>query len=292
MCSRRYLLGLLLAWAAIATAADARLRFAIIGDRTGEAQAGVFEQVWKELDAEKPDFVVGVGDTVEGLHDDTAEAQWREVRKILQPYKKYPLYLAPGNHDIWSAASERLFLEYTGHSPRYSFDRGAVHVTVLDNSRSDELSAEELAFLEQDLKEHEARPVKFIVMHRPSWLFPVAMHSPEFRLHQLARQYGVQYVIAGHVHQMMHGELEGVTYIAMPSAGGHLRNSAQYEDGWFFGHALVEVAGTDVKFLIEELKAPHGQGRSSKPSDWTLLGLAARAQRAAGGSRSAGIPAR
>jgi predicted phosphodiesterase len=290
---RRNQLCLWLAAATILSAADGPpLRFAIIGDRTGEAQAGVFEQVWKELDAEKPDFVVGVGDTIEGLHDNTAEAQWQEVRKILLPYKKYPLYLAPGNHDIWSAASERLFREHTGRAPHYSFDRGPVHFTVLDNSRSDELSADELAFLEQDLKEHAARPMKFIVMHRPSWLFPVAMQSPAFRLHQLARQYGVQYVIAGHIHQMMHAELEGVTYLAMPSAGGHLRNSGQYEDGWFFGHTLVEVTGTEVKLQIQELKAPHGQGRVSKPSDWTLLGLATRAQRAAGGSRSAGIPAR
>jgi predicted phosphodiesterase len=288
-----YLLCLWLAAAIILTAADGPpLRLAILGDRTGEAQAGVFEQVWKELDAEKPDFVVGVGDTIEGLHDNTAEAQWQEVRKILKPYMKYSLYLAPGNHDIWSEASERLFREYTGRAPHYSFDRGQLHFTVLDNSRSDQLSADELEFLEQDLKEHKAQLVKFIVMHRPAWLFPVAMQSPAFRLHQLARQYGVRYVITGHVHQMMHAELEGVTYLAMPSAGGHLRNSGQYEDGWFFGYTLVEVAGTEVKFQIKELKAPHGQGRVSKPSDWTLLGLAARAQRAAGGSRSAGTPAR
>lgn len=269
-------------------AAQPPVRFAILGDRTGEAQPGVFEQVWKEVDAEKPQFVVTVGDTIEGLHDDTAEAQWREVERILQPYKKYPLYLAPGNHDVWSAASERLFREHAGHPVHYSFDRGTTHFTVLDNSRGDALAAEEIAFLETDLKEHTGAAVKFVLMHRPSWLFQVALKSPNFALHQLAKQYGVKYVIAGHVHQLMYADLEGVTYLAMPSAGGHLRNSGQYDDGWFFGHALVEVTGSEVRFQIEELKAPHGQGRVSKPEDWTLLGR----QRAAGGSRSAGIAAR
>jgi UDP-2,3-diacylglucosamine pyrophosphatase LpxH len=267
-------------------------RFAILGDRTGSVQAGVFEQVWKEVDAERPAFVVGVGDTIEGLHDETAKTEWQEVEKILRPYKKYPLFLAAGNHDVWSATSERLFQEQTGHPVHYSFDRGAVHFTVLDNSRGDQLPDAELDFLEADLKEHAKPVVKFILMHRPSWLFQLALKSPNFRLHQLAREYRVRYVIAGHVHQLMHGELEGVTYLAMPSAGGHLRNSAAYEDGWFFGHTLAEVSGSDVRLQIEELKAPNGQGRVSKPEDWTLLGLATKGQRAAGGSRSAGMAAR
>ena len=200
-----------------------------------------------------------------------------------------PLYLVPGNHDISSPTTEQLFRKYSGHPPHYSFDRGGAHFTVLDNSRSDELSPGELAFLEADLKAHAAAPVKFVLSHRPSWLIPVALRNTDFRLHRLAKQYGVQYVIAGHVHQMLHFELEGVTYISMPSSGGHLRLSKAYEDGWFFGRARVAVAGRDVDFRIEELKAPHGQGRVTKPADWGMTGLI---HRAAGGSRSAGIPAR
>jgi UDP-2,3-diacylglucosamine pyrophosphatase LpxH len=283
---KRYPLFLVLAW--VGAAADP-VHFAILGDRTGEVQAGVFEQVWKEVDAAKPEFVVTVGDTIQGLHDQTAEAEWRDVERILLPHKKkHPLYLTPGNHDVWSPLSERLFREHAGHPVHYSFDRGPVHFTVLDNSRGDQLAAEEIAFLEADLKEHAAAPAKFVVMHRPSWLFQVALKNPNFPLHQLATKYGVQWVIAGHVHQMMYGELEGVRYLSMPSAGGHLRNSGQYDDGWFFGFAMVEAGGDETRFQIRELKAPHGEGRVSKPEDWTLLGR----QRAAGGSRSAGIAAR
>jgi len=280
--------------AATVSGADS-FRFAVLGDRTGEAQPGVYEQVWREVAAENPAFVVTVGDMIEGLSDTTAEKQWQQVEQIYRPYRKYPLYLTPGNHDIWSEASERLFRQHSGHAPNYSFDHQQAHFTILDNSRSDELGAEELAFLEQDLKEHAAQAVKFVFMHRPSWLIPVAMRNTNFPLHQLARRYGVQYVIAGHIHQIMRAELEGVTYLAMPSAGGHLRNSGQYQDGWFFGHALVEVRGNEIDFQIEELKPPHGQGRITRPTDWTLIGLAEKrgsAQRAAGGSLSAGIPAR
>jgi len=248
-------------------------RFVILGDRTGEARPGVYEQVWQEAAVEHPAFVVTVGDTIEGLHDPTALAEWQEMERILEPYRSYPLYFTPGNHDIWSGASERLFRQHAAHPPHYSFDQGKAHFTILDNSRSDELSAAELVFLEKDLKAHAAQPVKFIFSHRPSWLISVALQNPNFALHQLARQYGVRYVIAGHVHQMLHFDLEGVTYLSMPSSGGHLRASEEYADGWFFGHALVAVQGTDIKFQIEELKPPYGRGRVTMPTDWGMLGL-------------------
>ncbi|MGA3018117.1 MAG: metallophosphoesterase [Bryobacteraceae bacterium] len=253
--------------------------FAILGDRTGEAQPGVYEQVWKEVAAESPAFVVSVGDTIEGMNDETAETEWRQVGRILELYRRLPLYLAPGNHDIWSTASERLFRQYSAHALHYSFDYGQAHFTILDNSRSEELPAEELAFLEADLKAHAGQPLKIIVSHRPSWLLNVALQNPNFALHQLARRYGVQYVVAGHVHQMLRLELEGVTYVSMPSSGGHLRLSGVYQDGWFFGHALVQVHAGSIDFQIGEVGRPRGEGRITKLTDWGMAGLVGKDHR-------------
>jgi len=252
-------------------------RFVILGDRTGETQAGVFEQVWREAAAEDPAFVVSVGDNIEGGDDATAEAQWRAWQRIVAPFSRYPLYLTPGNHDIWSERSEQLFRRFAARAPHYSFDYGPAHVTVLDNSRSDDLPAGELAFLEADLKAHAAQPVKFVFSHRPSWLLNVAFANTQFPLHQLARRYGVRYVIAGHVHQMLHLELDGVTYLSMPSSGGHLRNSRKYEDGWFFGQTAVDVRAPEAVFRIAELKPPLGRGRVTTLQDWGKVGLAAAA---------------
>jgi hypothetical protein len=255
-------------------AGDAPFTFVILGDRTGEAQPGVYEQVWREAAAERPAFVLSVGDSIQGVQDATAESQWREVQRIWRPYRRIPLYLAPGNHDIWSPLSEQLYRKYSGRPTHYSFDYRQAHFTILDNSRSDELPAAELEFLEQDLKAHAGAAVKTIVSHRPSWIVPVALRSTEFPLHKLAKQYGVRYVIAGHVHQMMRFELDGVTYLSMPSAGGHLRLSKAYESGWFFGHTRVTANGSGFDMQIEEAKPPHGKGRVTKVGDWGMLGLA------------------
>jgi predicted phosphodiesterase len=264
---------LLCSWGA--PAADS-FRFAVLGDRTGEAQSGVYEQVWAEVAAENPAFVVGVGDSIQGMSDAGAEAEWLQVSRIFQLFRRFPLYLAPGNHDVWSAVSERLFQQYAAHPLHYGFDYGRAHFTILDNSRSEELPARELLFLEADLKAHAGQPVKTIVMHRPSWLVDVALRNPNFALHQLARRYGVQYVVAGHIHQMLRLELEGVTYVSMASSGGQLRLSGLYQDGWFFGHALVEVHAQSFDFQIREAGPPRGQGGMTKLTDWGMAGLVKR----------------
>ncbi len=251
----------------------ALLRFAILGDRTGETVPGVYQSVWREIAAAKPAFVIGAGDSIQGLNDATAENEWTDFAHTLEPFRKIPYFPAPGNHDVWSEASAKLFTTHTGHALHYSFDKGLAHFTVLDNSRSDDMPPAELAFLEADLKAHEAQPVKFIVSHRPSWLFNAILANPNYPLGQLAAKYGVHYIIAGHVHEMMHLNVADVEYISVPSAGGHLRASVKYEDGWFFGYILATVDGAKATFEIHELPPPNGEARVTPLSAWGAAGL-------------------
>ncbi len=247
--------------------------FAILGDHTGEAVEGVWEEAWHEMDRDHPAFVVTVGDTIQGLNDRTLETEWEEAEATLAPYRHYQIFFTPGNHDVWSAASAQAYVKYTKHPLHYGFDYQQAHFTVLNDSESDQISAEELAFLEKDLAAHEKQPVKFIFSHRPAWILQVVLGNPAFPLHQLALRYGVKYVIAGHIHQMLHFELDGVTYLSMASSGGHLRESKSYERGWFFEHTLAKVHGDNVNFEIKELKPPYGQGRVTVPDDWGAAGL-------------------
>jgi 3',5'-cyclic-AMP phosphodiesterase len=260
------------------SSAPATFRFEILGDRTGEAQPGVFETVLREAAADRPDFLLSVGDCIEGENDQTAVAQWRQFDRLLNPYRRLPLFLTPGNHDIWSPASETLWIARAGHPIHYGFDFRQAHFTILDNSRvSDSAGArfsdDEMRFLEHDLAAHSGQAVKFVVSHRPTWLFAVLLGDSNHPFHQLLKKYGVQYVLAGHVHQVIHLELDNITYLDVPSAGGHLRDTKTYERGWFFGHTLATVEGSQVLLRIAELPAPYGQGRVTAPGDWGASGL-------------------
>jgi hypothetical protein len=242
-------------------AAPGDFHFVIIGDRTGEAQPGIWERIWRDAVASQPAFIISVGDLIQGLDDATAESQWQEMERTIAPYRKIPLYFTPGNHDIWSKTSEELYRKHAGRPLHYSFDYGPAHFIVLDNSRSDALPAAERAFLESDLKDHPDAAVKFVITHRPSWIADPS-------LYQIAKRHNVRYWIAGHVHQLIHMEFDGVTYYAVPSAGGHLRLTAKYEDGWFFGWTRVDIKGTEVTFHIEDLDS-----HKTSLKDWGLSGL-------------------
>jgi hypothetical protein len=214
-----------------------------------------------------------VGDNIQGLQDSTAETEWHAFERVIDPFRRLPYYPTAGNHDVWSDVSARLYEQHFGRPLHYSFDSGPVHFTILDNSRTDNFQPEEMTFLEQDLQSHASQPVKFIVSHRPSWLINVMLQNPDFPLARLAQKYGVHCVIAGHVHEMMHLALNGVDYILAPSAGGHLRASGKYEDGWFFGYVLATVNGSSVNFEVKELPAPQGEGRTTPLSAWGVAGL-------------------
>lgn len=247
--------------------------FALLGDRTGEPQPGVYEEAWREAAAENPAFVLTVGDTIQGGSDNTLDQEWKDVLQQIAPYSRFRLFLTPGNHDIWDVASQRAYVRYSHHPLHYSFDWRQAHFTILDDSETDSLRPEEVEFLKQDLARNKAQPVKVIVSHRPSWLFQVVLGNPSFPFHQIAVQNGVKYVIAGHLHQMLRFNLDGVTYLSMASSGGHLRNDKSYEHGWFFQHTDVIVKGEQVQFKIEELEPPFGKGRTTLASDWGAAGL-------------------
>src|SRR5271165_6506826 len=245
---------------------NASFHFEILGDRTGSAVPGVFEEAWKEAGASQPAFVLSVGDSIEGGDDQTAEAEWLQFERIIGVKRRYQLFLTPGNDDVWSAKSAALFVQHAHRPLHYSFDYHQAHFTVLDNSQGTDgpnaqFSPEELDFLQKDLASHAAQKVKFVISHRPSWLFPVLVGNTQVPFHQLMKQHGVKYVIAGHIHQMLHLELDGVTYLDLASSGGHLRDTKQYERGWFFAHTVVNVDGDSALFSIRELPAPFGKGR-------------------------------
>jgi len=250
--------------------------FAILGDRTGETVEGVWEEVWRQTNIDHPAFVVTVGDTIQGGDDRTAEKEWEEVEAQLAPYRQYRILFTPGNHDVWSTVSANAYTRHSKRALHYGFDFKQVHITVLDNSRTDDLSGEELAFLKADLAAHAKQPLKFVFSHRPAWILQLVLGNPAFPLHQIALRNGVRYVISGHIHQMLHFDLDGITYLSMASSGGHLRESKTFERGWFFEHTLVHVHGQKVNFEIKELPAPHGRGRVTAPNDWGAAGLVKR----------------
>ena len=110
------------------------VRFAIIGDRTGNHQPGLYEQALAEIEWLKPELIITVGDHIEGYTEDTAQLnqEWQEYKLLVQGLD-VPLYLTPGNHDVLNQTERDIYLRQIG-KPNYSFDYKGIHFVVCDNA--------------------------------------------------------------------------------------------------------------------------------------------------------------
>ena len=258
----RWWLGFFSFVAACGQPAMGDFRFAIVGDRTGTHQPGVFEAVWKDVAAWKPAFVLTIGDWIEGGHDETAEAEWRELEPV---YRGLKTYFVAGNHDIWSRKSRLLYEQFTGRPARYSFDWAGAHFTVLDNAMSMQLPAGEMEFLARDLAAHAGARYKFVLFHQPGWLISALLGQQDFPLQRMAKKYRVTAVISGHTHNYKRMELEGVTYLTVCSAGGAIRGrdpkGKGFDEGFFYGYTQVTVRQGKAEIVTQELGEPFGKAR-------------------------------
>ena len=159
----------------LATGQGTGFRFALIGDRTGTAAPQIYSRVWRDVSLFGPDIALTIGDTIEGLNDAKAAAEWREMDVLWRRFRRFPTYYVPGNHDIWSDESKRLFEKEASHPASHSFVHGGALFIILDNSRTEDLAPDQLAFCEKELERHKALRPKFVLFHKPFWLLNVRL---------------------------------------------------------------------------------------------------------------------
>ncbi|MFV8781423.1 metallophosphoesterase family protein [Microbulbifer sp. SA54] len=112
----------------------AEFQFVVIGDRTGGAnQEGTFKLAINQLNLLLPEFVINVGDLIEGYSDDKAElnAEWDEVDEMLSKLKM-PFVRTPGNHDIANKTAQQVWKDRHG-ATYYHFVYKDVLFMVLDS---------------------------------------------------------------------------------------------------------------------------------------------------------------
>src|ERR1043165_780036 len=91
--------------------------FAIVGDRTGLHRPGVFEKGIRKLNLLTPEFVMNVGDLIEGYTKDEAEIdqQWDEIESNTAKLEA-PFFYVPGNHDLSNPVQAKKWRERFGPS--------------------------------------------------------------------------------------------------------------------------------------------------------------------------------
>jgi len=206
--------------------------FVVFGDRTGGKPEGVrvLDRAVEMTNRLDPDFVVTVGDLVQGYTGADAWLRQAEEYKTAMGRLKAPWYPVVGNHDVYGgrenpAGNAALYKKHFGPL-YYSFDHRWAHVVCLfsdealsfaDPARDQNMSPEQMEWLRRDLAATKAEQV-FVFLHHPRWLYE-GCNWPEVHK-MLAADGRVRAVVCGHLHTYRDDGLkDGIHYYAIAMTG-------------------------------------------------------------------------
>jgi predicted phosphodiesterase len=221
--------------------ADSHIRFPDDDVKTYPSNASMLDRnrrvvdMVNSLDAE---FVVHLGDIVHPLPVEPGHVPAVELAGEVFAGLRAPIHYVPGNHDIGDkpdamvavppVADENygIFEEHWG-PPFLSFDIGDCHFALVDTPVLNSGLARERAqaeWLENDLR-HAAGKRIFMFTHYPPFVRDVAEDEHYDNLGEpargwlldLIRDYKVEAVFSGHVHNFLYNHHGGTDYYVLPS---------------------------------------------------------------------------
>jgi hypothetical protein len=205
---------------------DEQFQFAIVTDRTGGHRPGIFPIGIKKLNLLQPEFVMSVGDLIEGYTTDTAQlnAEWREFKSFIEPLEA-PFFYVPGNHDITNKVMEEKWKELFGVS-YYHFVYNDVLFLCLnseDNLRGagrGTIDDEQFEYIKKTLATHSDVKWTMVFMHQPLWIQEDTKRWKEVEQLLQGRKHNV---FAGHYHRYWKSQRNNGKYIALATTGGGSR---------------------------------------------------------------------
>ena len=208
-------------------------QFAIVADLTAGLRPGVFESAIRKLNLLRPEFVMSVGDLIEGgtTNRATLEEEWDEFEGWIEELES-PFFYLPGNHDIGNETMLQVWKERQG-SRYYHFVYRDVLFLVADTEdppgRS--ISDQQIEYFREVLKSNPDVRWTMVFLHRPTWLpdysGEVPLNSEKFEALFQGRPHTV---FAGHDHKYSKEVRNGNSYYILSTTGAQGRGES-YQTG-------------------------------------------------------------
>ncbi len=219
-----------------------------------------------EINLLNPDFVVITGDLTFGqLYPLEYSFEYRKCYEILQRFE-VPTFVCPGNHDGYIQFGQdgfKFWQEFFGPF-YYSFDYGNCHFTTVNSydwppkSRmafsyivfnwGGYIGEEQMDWIEQDLQRSTNAELKFVLLHHnPLWdtkndsLLKNGYEGRE-ELLSLIEKYGVDAVLAGHVHYDDVTVRSNALYITTTTAASGLSGEDAY-----WGYRVLTIKDGEIE---------------------------------------------
>lgn len=194
-------------------------QFAIISDNSGGTRPGIFADGIRKLNLLMPEFVMSVGDFINGNTNDRTQLakEWSVIDQDIKPLK-VPFFFVPGNHDINNDIMRDVWNERSG-VPFYSFVYKDVLFLALDSTgeKGEIVPDHQVEYMQKALEKYAAVRWTFVFLHHPLWLYKEPSGFAQVQSLLAGRPHTV---IAGHTHHYLHENLNGSDYYILGTTGG------------------------------------------------------------------------
>ena len=203
-----------------------QFQFAIVTDRTGGHRPGIFMDGVRKLNLLQPEFVLSVGDLIEGYTEDLDELnrQWDEFNGFIDSLTM-PFFYVPGNHDITNKVMEELWLQKYGKA-YYHFVYKEVLFLCLNSEDQyrgagrGTISTPQYEYIKTTLADNPDVRWTMVFLHQPLWNQENPERWPDVEALLADRKHTV---FAGHVHHYAKYNRNNGKYFTLATTGGGTR---------------------------------------------------------------------
>ena len=200
---------------------SSKLQFAIVSDLWGGYRAGVFEDAVQKLELLQPQFVMSVGDLIDGntYNLDSANQQWDAFNNRIKDLSM-PFFYTPGNHDIGNPFLEKVWKDRLG-KPYYHFVKNNVLFLSLNTEDGGYggIKNEQITYFKKAINDNPNVRWTFIFMHRPVWFTEGSKQEGYEQIEGflMGRKYTL---FSGHHHTYLKTVKNGNKHFVLGSTGG------------------------------------------------------------------------
>lgn len=217
-------------------------RFVIVADRTGGNRPGIFADAIKKINHLQPEFVISIGDLVEGNKEKTDElvAQWDEFDTIVEKLEM-PFFYVTGNHDLTGEKAIQIYKQRRGRIYYHFLYKDVLFLCTSseDVPGSGGIGGEQIDYFADVLQKHKKTRWVCVLVHKPLWKKEEVTGWKKFSSLLAGRDHTV---FAGHSHRYSKAIRDGTNYYQLATTGG-TSNLTGPQDGRF--DHIMSVTMTD-----------------------------------------------
>ena len=194
-------------------------QFAVVADRAGSIRPGVFEDAMTKLNLLQPEFVMSVGDLIQGVIEDVHEidSMWDELEGFVDGLEM-PFFYVPGNHDLSNDIMARVWERRHGKSYYHFVYRNVLFLCLnTEDPPRTNISDRQVAAMAKALAENPDVRWTLAFMHKPMWTYDDPKGFEKIEALLKGRKYTV---FAGHTHDYARYVRNDSRYLVLATTGG------------------------------------------------------------------------